>query len=275
MENGLRIVCISDTHSKHLNLKLPLGDILIHSGDFTSTGTKQQIDNFINWFNNQRQYKYKIFISGNHDITLDKKYYIDRGSERFHSKVIQQKENYADECRYLLNNNDCIYLEDNQRNIEFIDQDNNIQENISIYGSPWQPEFCDWAFNAKRGDELKQIWSNIPGNLDILITHGPPLGLGDLTEDGFRCGCSDLLDVILNRPPRVHIFGHIHEAYGSFRREDLNTLFVNASTCNYHYRPNNEPIVVFLPFNKSSPAYIIPPEYPPEPSTESKSDQVR
>lgn len=261
---GIKLICISDTHSKHSRLKLPIGDILIHCGDFTSTGKKNEIIKFKEWYN-QRNYQYKLLIAGNHDITLDKEYYITRGAKRFHYHQNRNDnnnnnlENIVNECRDIIKDETegVIYLEDEQKNI-FINN-----EEISIYGSPWQPEFCDWAFNAERGTQLQQIWSNIPSNLDILMTHGPPLGHGDLTADGIRCGCADLLDVVVARPPRVHIFGHIHEGYGV--TSNGKTLFVNASTCDYNYRPDNEPIVIFLPFDKSQPASRIEPEFPPDP----------
>ena len=36
--------------------------------------------------------------------------------------------------------------------------------------------FCDWAFLKERGDDINEIWEKIPSNIDILVTHGPPLG---------------------------------------------------------------------------------------------------
>lgn len=75
----------------------------------------------------------------------------------------------------------------------------------------WQPEFCDWAFNLKRGDPLRAVWKKIPTDTDILMTHGPPIGHGDLTTHGNRTGCVDLFMEIHKRiKPKYHIFGHIH-----------------------------------------------------------------
>ena len=48
---------------------------------------------------------------------------------------------------------------------------------LRIYGSPWQPEFCDWAFNESRGEPLRRRWAQIPSDIDILMTHGPPAGV--------------------------------------------------------------------------------------------------
>ncbi len=65
--------------------------------------------------------------------------------------------------RQLLQNN-VTYLEDSETSIK----------GVSIYGSPWQPEFCDWAFNLPRKSEaLREKWAKIPDKSDIVITHGP------------------------------------------------------------------------------------------------------
>ena len=58
----------------------------------------------------------------------------------------------------------------------------------------------------------------IPDSTDVLITHGPPIGVLDLSVyDNISCGCDNLLDAVTNRvKPRLHIFGHIHEGYGEF-----------------------------------------------------------
>ncbi len=69
----LRITHISDTHNKHkqLNGKLPGGDLLIHSGDFTSIGREHEVEGFIKWFNEIDNYTNKVFIAGNHDLTFE------------------------------------------------------------------------------------------------------------------------------------------------------------------------------------------------------------
>jgi len=54
-------------------------------------------------------------------------------------------------------------------------QDSSINiEGIKIYGSPWQPSYHDWAFNLERGEAIRKKWDLIPGDTDVLITHGPP-----------------------------------------------------------------------------------------------------
>lgn len=108
--------------------------------------------------------------------------------------------------------------------------------------SSWQPEFCKWAFNLKRGEECLKKWNLIPNDIDILITHTPPLGFGDLCCSGVRAGCVELLTSVQKRiKPKYHIFGHVHEAYGIY--SDLKIVYINASTCDINYLPNNPPIV--------------------------------
>lgn len=112
---------------------------------------------------------------------------------------------------------------------------------LRIYGSPWQPSFCDWAFNLKRGEALARVWDRIPSGLDVLVTHGPPRGILDRVDDGRHEGCDDLLAAVLEKKPRLHVFGHIHEAHGIFKNE--HTTFVNASI---GYRREHRPVIIDL-----------------------------
>ena len=83
---------------------------------------------------------------------------------------------------------------------------------MPLTGTPWQPEFGGWAFNLKRGQACLNKWNLIPEDTDVLITHTPPLGFGDLTSTGVRAGCVDLLHCVQQRiKPKYHVYGHIHE----------------------------------------------------------------
>tara|TARA_R110002073_G_scaffold128374_2_gene274096 strand:- start:242 stop:643 length:402 start_codon:yes stop_codon:yes gene_type:complete len=125
----------------------------------------------------------------------------------------------------------CIYLQDESVEIE----------GLKIYGSPWQPWFFNWAFNLRTPEELKEKWDKIPEDTDVLVTHGPPLGILDLTMDGLNVGCSELIKAVERIKPRAHIFGHIHEGYGDTMLDGC--IFVNASINTHRYRPINEPII--------------------------------
>jgi Icc-related predicted phosphoesterase len=114
--------------------------------------------------------------------------------------------------------------------------------------SPWQPEFGAWAFNLKRNSkEIRSIWEKIPINTDILITHGPPYGILDLSVGKDHAGCQALYERVRVIKPKLHVFGHIHEAYGKQQGgKQQSTIFVNASTCSIRYQPVQAPIVIEL-----------------------------
>lgn len=70
----MKIIHISDTHGCHRRLReLPNADLIVHSGDFTITGTEHEAIDFMNWFCNL-PYAHKIFICGNHDDCLYEAY---------------------------------------------------------------------------------------------------------------------------------------------------------------------------------------------------------
>ena len=204
-----RLVLISDTHGCHEQMPpIPDGDILIHAGDLTRHGTLAELSD-VNAFFRTLPHQYKICIAGNHDFCFE-----------------QDKERAAATLPAIK------YLQDKVIKVM----------GLTIYGSPWQPRFCDWAFNLDRGPDLKKVWARIPKNSDILITHGPPHGLADLTETKYHVGCRDLLAMVQLVKPKVHVFGHIHHSYGL--EENDGTTFVNAAICDEEFRPLNEPVVV-------------------------------
>ncbi len=66
----MKILHISDTHGSHYRLReLPEADVVVHSGDFTMTGSEKEAIDFLNWFCDI-PYAHKIFICGNHDDCL-------------------------------------------------------------------------------------------------------------------------------------------------------------------------------------------------------------
>ncbi len=206
----MRAVFISDTHGKHDELILPEGDILFHMGDVSNVGTESGIIDFLNWFE-KLDVQYKIFIAGNHDFFFEKE------SESIIKELIPPS---------------IIYLNDSGIEIN----------GKYIWGSPIQPWFFDWAFNRKRGEEILEHWKLIPKNTDILLTHGPPFGILDQTLSGKSVGCEELMKEVDKIKPKIHAFGHIHEAYGIQEKEEC--TFVNASVLNFNYKLVNKPIVI-------------------------------
>jgi Icc-related predicted phosphoesterase len=208
----LRLVCISDTHSLHRRIPdIPDGDVLIHAGDCLGAGTLENVEDLNDWLGTL-PHRHKIVIAGNHDW------------------IFQEAPELA---RDALTN--AIYLEDSGIEIE----------GLRFWGSPWTPTFLDWAFMLDRGKALHDLWMQIPDDTDVLITHGPPKGIGDEALMGFQCqnvGCVDLLHRIEQMRLKAHIFGHIHEGYGRYLRGK--TQLINASTCTVRYEPTNPAIVL-------------------------------
>lgn len=206
----MRIVAISDTHEKHGKITLPEGDVLVHSGDITGSGSAVALSRFAEWLKIQ-PFKHKIIVAGNHDFCFER--------DRFLSEEIINSAGGT----YLCNSG--------------IDIDG-----YYFYGSPYQPWFYDWAFNLPRGEALRKIWAIIPDKTSVLITHSPPYGILDLTMDNEPVGCNELTKKIRElKHLKAHVFGHIHPSYGQL---DLNGVkFVNASICNEEYKPVNAPIV--------------------------------
>lgn len=120
-------------------------------------------------------------------------------------------------------------------------------DGLRFWGAPWQPWFNNWVFNLLRGAEIAAKWALIPDDIDVLITHGPPYGVLDQTR-GYpseHVGCRDLLDRIGQlRRLKLHVFGHIHEAYGQEAHGAVQ--YVNASICTADYQPTNAPVVIDL-----------------------------
>ena len=202
---------------------VPDGDILLHCGDGTNVGRMNEIAAFGVWFRSF-PHKYKIFIAGNHDWMFEK--------NRFTAVQLLNQGLIGNERKPEI-----IYLEDSGTTIE----------GLKIYGSPWQPRFFDWAFNLDRGEAIKKKWDLIPDGLDILITHGPPMGIQDQVTPHLgsdHLGCEELMKAVERTKPKVHIFGHIHGGYGKVQYP--NTLFANAAICTESYKPINEPIVIDL-----------------------------
>jgi Icc-related predicted phosphoesterase len=219
-----RLVLFSDTHGLHHELPggIPNGDILIHAGDFCRRGTLSEAREF-NTFLGDLPHPHKIVIPGNHDWCAERD---------------------PDATRATFTN--AIYLLDEV--VEVM--------GLTFYGSPWQPKpkFFTWAFQLAEREALREKWSLIPPDIDALITHGPSLGIGDETWGGVKAGCAELLERVREVKPRLHVFGHIHEARGVFSEPDdaPDTFCVNPSAG----RECHPPVVIDLPDKSGRPKLV-------------------
>lgn len=89
-------------------------------------------------------------------------------------------------------------------------------EGVRIFGSPYSPWFVGNAFQYPLQHE-KTIWGHIPYGVDLLITHSPPKGILDLNANKEHAGSAYLREIVLQRKPKYHVFGHIHESAGMFK----------------------------------------------------------
>lgn len=183
----MRIVALADTHLFHRELVVPDGDVFVHAGDMCRGGSLEEMAEAAAFVRAQ-PHRFKVVVAGNHDWAF--------------AEVPGSPTSRA-EARALFGD-EVLYLEDSGCVIE----------GLRFWGSPWQPEFRQWAFNLPRGEALAKKWALIPQGTDVLITHGPPLGFGDRSSMAGRHGCADLRARVLELAPALHLFGHIHEDGG-------------------------------------------------------------
>ena len=203
----MKIVAMSDTHGLHAKLTVPDGDVLIHAGDFSRFGKVEDIYGFLDWFG-RLPHRHKILVAGNHD-------------RLFEDNPVKAKELLWPSITYLQDKEAVI-------------------DGVKFYGAPWTPRFFDWAFNVDRGSDIAKKWAKIPDDVNVLITHGPPFGICDMSRfQSSRMGCEDLLRRIEQLGElKVHIFGHNHSGHG------VQGMFANVAVCDEAYQPVNQPTVI-------------------------------
>ncbi|KAF1916703.1 ser/Thr protein phosphatase family protein [Ampelomyces quisqualis] len=236
-----RFLIISDTHSASPAVKhdgnhaiprqpLPKADVLLHCGDLTMLGNLDEYDKTLDMLQSIEA-DLKLVIAGNHDITLDEEYYARRG-QYMHSRSRNGHDRYlplkAKEM-WLGDRAEAAgvtYLEEGTHSFTLKNG-----AKLRVYASPYQPEFCGWAFpywrNEDRYNAAHQCTPNavpiaenpIPDfpAIDVMMTHGPPMGVLDRATTGDNVGCEHLLRAARRCKPRLHCFGHIHEGWGARR----------------------------------------------------------
>lgn len=190
----MRTLLLSDTHGQHEFLAINHRyDIAIHTGDF-SNGSEASTDRFLAWFS-ELDCEHKLLIAGNHDWF-----------------PFRNPDEFSDKCHRL----GITYLCDSSVTIN----------GIEFYGTPWVPQFYDWAF-MEYEPKLLEIYSSIPPTTQVLLTHGPALGVLDRVSRG-NVGSSALARILPTLPAlQYHFFGHIHEGAGIHKTPNL--ISINAA----------------------------------------------
>lgn len=213
----LTFALLSDTHGLHARMDHPVpeADVLIHAGDFCGRGRDSEVRDFASWMG-AMPHRHKLVVPGNHDRPVE-------------DDEPRCRQVFADHGIRLLIN----------KSVEI--------EGFRFFGSPYTPTFFDWHFMRDRGPAIRAEWEKIPEDADVVITHGPPYGHGDLAppwkgEPPRHVGCFELLNRLRSVRPRLNVFGHIHDGHGITISDEIpGTTFVNASVCTEAYRPLNRP----------------------------------
>lgn len=205
----MKIWHISDSHTFHYMLNIPQDiDMVIFSGDCSNPMNpainEHEVRNFIEWYS-KLNIKYKIFVAGNHDTSIEKGLV----------------------TKFDFQSNGIVYLENDYIEIE----------GLKIWGSPYTPTYGSWSFMKAR-DKINRVWENIPLDTDVVIIHGPPKTILDLSYNRENilefCGDSALLKRIKTINPKLMCFGHIHNCedivnFGIRKYGNLRTIFSNGT----------------------------------------------
>lgn len=286
-ETKLHFVCLSDTHMQHDKIKVPDGDVLVHTGDFTNHGTLQQTIDFAEWFASQ-PHKIKICVPGNHDAIFDKHYWQNFWSDwsrpsRHETRSIEGSDGDLPDglhvdaieafqsrgIHVLIDRALYLHIVPNGGGITVASEVKELnKQTMVIYGSPWVTRYASWQTGFNKSDEeMAEHWkrivqdhrtqsstngSRVPEHIDLLLTHMPPKGIGDMEPGGARQGCPHLLKAVRELSPAVHVFGHVHSDMGT---EILKanggprhaTHCINAaSVCDYYWVGSRSPMIFDL-----------------------------
>lgn len=124
---------------------------------------------------------------------------------------------------------------------------------LKVYGTPWTAgagiTHSWWAFDLLTIPGRVDPFAAIPGDADIVLTHSPPYGIGDMVLRGKQVGSPELLERLLTVEPRLVVHGHIHEEYGVRRLSSTSRApVVNAALLDERYRalPERDPVLIDL-----------------------------
>lgn len=207
------ITAISDLHGTFP--KVPSCDLLIIAGDLcpdvfgglpakrNPVLQKQWFEwDFLQWLRKQPA-EFKVITWGNHDY-----------------------------CGHLIPNKHY------PKNIHVVSDGMIMIDGIKLWLTPWSNQFMDWAW-MKPHAELAAVYAQIPEDVDILVSHQPPYGYGDVYPDlgtgkMEHIASSELLYTIERVKPKVVVCGHLHGGHGTYQHGE--TTIYNVSVLNEGYQ---------------------------------------
>jgi Icc-related predicted phosphoesterase len=216
---SIKICHISDTHLRDFNPEP--ADILVHSGDALNSGSKTDLIEFRQQLVCIKDnYSDIVFVAGNHDW-------------EFQHRPEESK----------------AFLKELIPNIHVLQNESIELFGLKFYGSSDQPIFYDWAFN-KSSHDLLHSYSNIPEDIDVLITHVPAKHTLDyvanrFNPNGANVGSQELaIHIPRLKQLKAHLFGHIHYSAGILVKDGI--VHSNASICDEQYIPVNKANIIEL-----------------------------
>ena len=221
----MRIVAISDLHGQLIKNKMPKCDVLVVAGDVcpdTIGGLRAkkfpqtQLAWFANYFAPWIEQQLADFILvtwGNHDF-----------------------------CGQMLPNAQI------GKRIDVVSDGPVMVDGVKFWLTPWSNQFFDWAF-MRSPQELNDIYSLIPEDVDVLVSHQPPYGFKDMypnlqTGQPEHVGSVELLAHIDRVKPKVVICGHLHDGHGAYVHGD--TRIYNVSLLNEAYQHASPATIIDL-----------------------------
>lgn len=210
-----RFLLLSDTHGMEFRSEdrpSQHADVAIHCGDLTEESKLEEFEASIRLLQDIHA-PLKLVIAGNHDFTMD--------IPAFRKKVADARPSLdPDLVRKVYGDYGDIrkmFEDARAAGVIFLDEGNHrfILENsaiLTVYASPWTPSLGDWGFQYPpvHGHSFE-----ITKGTDLVVTHEPPKGVMDYTENKQRAGCPNLFGAVARARPRLHCFGHIHEGWGA------------------------------------------------------------
>ena len=231
----LDIVASSDFHGHLPKITKPF-DLMLLAGDLEPTISHNfyyQQDwykmSFIPWVQNlpfKNAWSKVIFIAGNHSRFL---------AQERHSDIVKELER---KC----NGYGGTSLTSKEEKTYTLTQEIGDIVTLKIFGTPYCKIFGDW-WNMLSPDGLYKAYSEIPENVDILLSHDAPLGTCDMCfgwkdfgKEPEHIGNRQLADAIIEKSPRICLVGHLHSSNHNWEQLG-NTMVRQVSLLDESYIP--------------------------------------